>query len=252
MPNGFSGPFRNNERNTYCNFTHVPFGRFQGSTAAPSTAAGVQNLWIVDATYFECRNVTTATAAMPSMGTIANNGINIDTITGAAAKTIEIGQGFSVAQLNAFVTNTSLPFYVRATFNVNTLANVTELFVGFRKSQAYTTTNVTVYTDYATIGIHGATGQLQIQTQKTTGGNVVTDTTNVAVAGQNFTIQVNVSGAGVVTYLKDTTGNGKLIAPTTVAAYTFTTALTVVPFIFYTTVTSHTEVDLCSFSCGFL
>jgi len=251
MPSVFAGPFPSNDKGTYCNFTHQPLAQASGATAVPAVTINTFNQWMVNGNYFECYNTTTSTAAMPTMGTIANNGLNIDTITGASGKTIEITAGNSAAQLLAFASR-SVPFYVRATFNINTLANVTELYVGFRKQQTYQATMPTGYTDYATFGVHGAAGHLQSQTQLASGGNVVTDSTNVVTAATNFTVQVNVDGSGNVTYLRDVLGNGPLIAPTTVVAYQLGAGLTVIPYIVYTTVTSHTEVDLVSFSCGLL
>lgn len=251
MPSVFPGPWLANEKNTICNFTHQPLAQASGATAVPAVTINTFNQWMVNGCYFEQYNTTTSTAAMPTMGTIANNGLNIDTITGASGKSIEITEGNSVAGKNAFVAGTSPAFFVRATFNINTLANVTELYVGFRKQQTYQATLPTGYTDYATIGVHGAAGLLQLQTQLASGGNVVTSTTNSVTAATNFTVQVNVSSAGVVTYLRDVVGNGPLIAPTATAAYTFG-AVTVVPYIIYTTVTSHTEVDLVNYTCGLL
>jgi hypothetical protein len=257
MPSVFPGPWPANVKSTLCNFSHLPVagntGGNPGTTfaAVPATTINTINQWMVNGCYFEQYNTTASTAAVPIMGTIANNGINIDNINGAAAKTIEITEGNAVSIKNAFVAGTSPAFFVRATFNVNTTANVTELYVGFRKQQTYQATMPTGYTDYATIGVHGAAAKLQLQTQLASGGNVVTDTTNTITAATNFTVQVNVSSAGAVTYLFDVTGDGPLIAPTTVAAYSFG-AVTVVPYIVYTTVTSHTEVDLVEYACGLL
>lgn len=255
MPSVFPGPYPANTRNTYCNFTHLPVagntGGNPGTTfaAVPATTINTINQWMVNGAYFEQYNTTASTAAVPIMGTIANNGINIDNINGAAAKTIEITEGNAVSIKNAFVAGTSPAFFVRATFNVNTTADVTSLYVGFRKQQTYQATVPTGYTDYAAIGVSGAAAKLQIQTQLASGGNVVTDTTNTITAATNFTCQVNVSSTGVVTYLIDVTGNGPLVAPTATAAYTFG-AVTVIPYIIYTTVTSHAEVDLVSYVCG--
>lgn len=255
MPSVFTGPYVANEKKTVCNFTHLPVaGNTAGNpgttfAAVPATTINTLNQWMVNGCYFEQYNTTASTAAVPIMGTIANNGINIDNINGAAAKSIEITEGNAVSIKNAFVAGTSAAFFVRATFNINTLANVTSLYVGFRKQQTYQATLPTGYTDYAAIGVSGAAGLIQLQTQLASGGNVLTSTTNSAVAATNFTVQVNVSSAGVVTYLRDVTGNGPLIAPTATAAYTFG-AVTVVPYIIYTTVTSHTEVDLVSYVCG--
>lgn len=254
---GFPGPWPANDKSTICNFGSWMLGANTGGNpgtagaAVPAVTINTVNQWLLPNGYFECYNTTTSTAAMPLMSTLANNGINIDTVTGAAAKTIEITEGNAISIKNAFASR-SVPFFVRATFNINTLANVTELYVGFRKQQTYQATMPTGYTDYATFGVHGAAGHLQSQTQIASGGNTVTDSTNIVTAGTNFTVQVNVDGSGNVTYLRDITGNGPLIAPTTVAAYQFGAGLTLIPYIVYTTVTSHTEVDLVNYTCGLL
>lgn len=247
-----------NEARTICNFTHLPVCANTGGNpgtsfaAVPATTINTVNQWMVNGCYFEQYNTTASSAAAPTMGTLQNGGLNIDTITGAAAKSIEITEGNALSIKNSFVIGTSAAFFVRATLNVNTLANVTSLYIGFRKQATYQATLPTGYADYAVFGISGATGQLKSQTQTASGGNTVTDSTNTVTAGTNFTVQVNVSAAGAVTYLKDTSGNGALVAPTTVAAYSFTNALNVVPYLIYTTVTSHTEVDLLNWTCGYL
>ena len=254
---GFPGPFKGNDKTTICNFGSWMLGANTAGNpgtagaAVPATTINTINQWLLPDGYFECYNTTAATAAMPTMATLANNGINIDTVNGAAAKSIEITEGNAVSIKNAFASR-SVPFFVRATFNVNTLANVTSLYVGFRKQQTYQATLPTGYTDYAVFGISGAAGLLQSQTQTASGGNTVTNSTNTVTAATNFTVQVNVDATGNVTYLRDISGNGPLIAPTTVAAYQFANALTLVPYIIYTTVTSHTEVDLVNYTCGLL
>jgi len=250
MPSTYPSPFFDNQKSMACNFTHQPLAQASGATAVPATTINTFNQWMVNGNYFECYNTTASTAAMPTMGTGANNGLNIDTITGASGKTIEITTGNNVGCLFAFGSRTAA-IYCRATFNINTLANVTSLYIGFRKQQTYQATIPTGYTDYATFGVSGAAGKLQSQTQLASGGNVVTDSTNVVTAGTNFTVQVNVDASGNVTYLRDILGNGPLIAPTSVAAYQFGAGLTIIPYIIYTTVTSHSEVDLVNFCCGF-
>lgn len=248
MPNVFPGPFKGNERNDFVNFSHQPIAVAKGSLAIPAITINTSNAWYVDGKYFEQYNGTTSTAVMPTMGTIANNGLNIDTITGAAAKSIEITQGISAAQLNAFVAGTSPAFFVRATFNINTIANVDDLNVGFRVNSAYSATPDT-YSDYANFGVEGASLLLQSQTNLASAGVVLTSSGVSMVAGQNFTVQVSVSSAGVASY-SYALNNGPMLAATT-AAYTFG-AVTVVPYIIYSTVTSHTEVDLVSYACGLL
>lgn len=252
MPSVYPTPYKNNDRTTICNFYHIPAAQASGATGIPAVTINTFNQWVVDGCGVEQYNTTVSTAAMPTMSTLTNNGLNIDTITGASGKTIELVLGTnSVAQKDAYVAGTSSAFFTRATFNVNTLANVTSLYVGFRKVQTYQATLPAGYTDYAVFGISGAAGHLQSLTQAASGGNTTTDSTNTVTAGTNFTVQVNVSSSGAVTYLKDTTGNGPLIAPTTVAAYSFG-AVTVIPYIIYTTVTSHSEVDLVNWTTGLL
>ena len=256
MPNTFASPWKGNDRNTYINFGSWMLGANTAGNpgtagaAVPAVTINTINQWMMSDGYMECYNTTASTAAMPTMGTILNNGINIDTVNGAAAKTIEITEGNSVSIKNAFTSRTA-GIYVRATFNINTLANVTELRVGFRKQQTYNATE-TSYTDYASFGVVGAAGALQSRTQLASGGVTTTNSTNSVVALTNFTVQVQCDASGNVTYLRDVTGNGPLIAPTTVAAYQFGAGLTLIPYIYYTTVTSHTEVNLVSYSAGLL
>jgi hypothetical protein len=236
------------EQNTFVGkFTNIPtMSASTGGVAA--VTINTYNVWAEPqwSAAFEQYNTTVSSAIAPTMSGTAGQGLNIDTINGAASKTIEITEGNTVNSKNAFVVGTSPAFFVQAGFNINTLANVTDLYVGFRKVQTYQATVPAGYTDYATIGVHSTAGHIQLQTQAASGGNTVTDTTNLATAGTNFTLQVNVSAAGVVTYLI----NGA--APTVTAAYTLTGALTVVPYIVYSTPAGgHTEVDLVSYQCGF-
>ena len=130
------------------------------------------------------------------------------------------------------------------------MANATEVSVGFRKVQSYTASPLSTYTDYAIIGVSGTAGHMKTQTGIAS-AYVVTDTTNVATAAQNFTVQVNVDGSGNVTYLFGD-NNGVLIAPTTVVAAQMG-AVTMVPWIHSTMAAgANGEVDLISYSCGLL
>jgi|GEM_PF-1214149 hypothetical protein len=217
-----------------------------GGTAA--VTINTANVWSIPqwGGYFEQYNTTVSSAIAPTLSTTAGNGLNIDTIGGAASKTIEITEGNSVNSKNAFVTGTSAAFYVQASFNVAIIADVTDLYVGFRKVQAYQATVPAGYTDYATMGVHGISGLLESQTQVGSGGNIITSSTQSITAATTFTIRVNVNAAGVVTYLI----NGAV--PSASAAYTFTSASTVIPYIIYTTPAGgHAEVDLVNYQCGF-
>jgi len=101
------------------------------------------------------------------------------------------------------------------------------------------------YTDIATVGVVGAAGEIETQTQVASGGAIVTDSTQAISAGTNFTVEVLVSNYGVVTYLL----NGSPL--TTSVPYTFTSGLTVVPYLIYTAASGgHAEVDLVSYVSG--
>jgi hypothetical protein len=252
MPNVYPGPYLANDRNDYVAFTGLPI--VQEAIAAASigvVTVNHTNMWYIDGRYFEQYNTVATSVVAPSMGTILNDGLNIGALCNAASKEIEITQGNNAAIKNCFVTRTSPSFFVRATFNINTLANVTELSVGFRKQATYAASPLTTYTDYAIIGVSGTSGHIQTQTGIAS-AYVKTDTTNVATAATNFTLQVNIDGSGNVTYLW-ANANGLLIAPTTVVAAQMGTGLNFIPWIHYTvSAAAASEVDLVSYSCGLL
>ena len=236
--------------------TSVPlFGAIPIASANTGGAAVVTinhtNLWAFPqwGAYFEAYNTVALQVIVPALSTTALKGLNLDSATDANSAAIEITEGISLSAKNLFTIGTSPAFYVQATFSVATLADVTDLIVGFRAVSAYQATvfGASGYTDYAFLGIlgGGTAGEFQIQTQVGSAANVVTDTTQKATAATNFTIRVNVSAAGVVTYLI----NGS--APTATAAYTFTSALQVIPCIYYQAASGgHAEADLVSYQCG--
>ncbi len=251
MPSVFTGPYLGNQRNDYVNFASRPI--VQEAVAAGSIGVVTQghtNGWWLEGKYFEEFNTVDISQVVPAFGSVLNDGLNIGSICDAAADEFEITQGNSAAIKNCFVTQTSPTFFVRATFNIATLADVTELSVGFRKVQTYATSPLSTYTDYAIIGVSGTSGHIQTQTGIAS-AYVKTDTTNVATAATNFTVQVNIDGSGNVTYLW-ANANGALIAPTIVVAAQMGAGSNFVPWIHYTVGAAAAEVDLVSFACGLL
>lgn len=139
---------------------------------------------------------------------------------------------FGAARTNSkfkFTANVSPAFFIELTVNAADIGGLDPFVVGFRKSQANDAT-LTNYTDFACIGARSTTAAdvCVIQTQLNTGGAVITNTTDAWLDGTTKTFRVNVSSAGVVTYLI----NG--IAPTATAAFTFDASDAVVPFIRHT------------------
>lgn len=251
MPSVYPGPYLANERNDYVQFTSRPI--IQEAIAAASigvVTVNHTNAWQLGGKYFEQYNTVDIAQVAPDFGTKLNDGLNIGSLCDAAADEIEITQGNTIAIKNCFVTQTSPAFFVRATFNIATLADVTELSVGFRKVQTYATSPLSTYTDYAIIGVSGTAGHIKTQTGIAS-AYVVTDTTNVATAATNFTVQVNIDASGNVTYLWGN-ANGLLVAPTVVAAAQMGASLNFIPWIHYTVGGAAAEVDLVSYACGAL
>lgn len=137
---------------------------------------------------------------------------------------VEITQGILAHARRAFTIGTSAAFFVRLKFKIEDVSGSDQVGVGFRKTQAYAAA-IATYTDKAFIG--SVSGDIKLNTLLNNAGGVVTDTTNDWADGETHTLQVNVSAAGVVTYLIDG------VAPTVTAAFTFDNADVVVPFIWF-------------------
>ena len=102
------------------------------------------------------------------------------------------------------------------------------------------------YTDFATIGIVGTAGKVQLQTQLATGGVTTTDTTQTVSDAATVQFKVKVSATGVVTY------EYNYAAPTVTAAFTFANATTVIPFIRFTEAADiSTYASISYLECGF-
>lgn len=147
---------------------------------------------------------------------------------------------------HAYTIGTSPAFFVEASFKVADVSGCEPLLVGFRINSANNAV-YTAYADYATIGIKTSANAdlITLSTEVGGGGTTDTNTTDAWTDGQTHTVRVNVTGAGVVTYLIDG------VAPSAVAAYTFTNALQVVPFIrLEHAAAAPGAIHLISFACG--
>ena len=143
--------------------------------------------------------------------------------------------------------------FIKATFTVTDRSGTDQFLVGFRKQEAFAvpvsllTTGDGIYVDFAGIGFSGTTSDL-VKTMTdvgNAGSTTVTDTTFAWADTKTHTLEVRVTKGGVVTYFI----NGVLLGgsvtldglgaaltlQTTVAgaAYTFTNALQIIPWIFH-------------------
>jgi hypothetical protein len=241
-----AGVYFSNTQITYVpSFNSIPIATANTGGVAVVTLNHT-NLWAIPqwGAYFEAYNSVALQAIVPALSTTAGRGLNIDSATGANAASMEITEGNSVNSKNVFTTGSSAAFYVQAQINIAVLNTVQNICVGFREVGTYQAA-LASYSDYAAIGVLGTAGEFEIQTQKASGGETDTDTTQAATAATTFTLRVNVSSAGVVTY----TINGA--PPTVTAAYTFTASTKVIPFIYWLSASgAHGEMDLVSYQCG--
>lgn len=165
----------------------------------------------------------------------------------------ELTQGYTDNAKHIFTIGTSEAFFIKAKIYLADASGAITAVAGFRSvtditadgSRGYTGTFAD-YPEYAAIGKDtGAT--IKISTELREGGQVTTDTTNTWRDEDTAkTLEVYVSSAGVVTYKIDGS------APTTTAAFTFTSGIKVIPFFWIT----HGS-DICeyatieSWECGY-
>lgn len=153
----------------------------------------------------------------------------------------EYTQGILARSKQAMVIGTD-EFYFKCKLSIADVSGADEVAVGFRKAEAYQA-NIDDYADMAVLNVIG--GAIKIETMVGAAGTVTTDTTDAWADAAIKTLEVYVRRDGVVTYKIDGA------APTVVAAYTFTDALTVVPFfhLLHATTTPG-DVILQEWECG--
>jgi hypothetical protein len=212
-------------------------------TACTGTA-GDHNVLYTGKNAFDWYVIGTQTILAPSLDTF---GLNLVQDAGTAGDGMELCMGVTAISPAAFIIGTDAAFFITVEFKAEDVSGTNPLIVGFRKAQAFDAT-LANYTDFVSIGLVGTANPntIYIQTQKTTAGVVATDTTQTVADGIVVRFSIKVSSAGVVTYLVNSA------APTATAAYTFTTGLTVVPFIRFTEAAHFTSYASCDyFELGF-
>jgi hypothetical protein len=221
-------------------FTVQPVTAKVGGGAATGTA-GDNNVLFTQFGQYEWNVIGTQTILAPSLGTTGLNLVQDQT----ASDGIELCTGVTSLSPNAFTINQDAAFFFQANIKVEDVSGCNPLLIGLRKTQAYNAT-LSNYTDFASIGIVGTAGHIQLQTQLNGGGVTTTDTTDVATDGSVISLKIKVSSAGVVTY------EYNYQTPTVVAAFTFDANDVVIPFIRLTQAADVTTyADLQWFEMGF-
>jgi hypothetical protein len=215
--------------------------------AVPSGVAGDINLVHMQGDNIMEEFVITAQAILAPRMTTAGLEIGGDQI---ATNGYEYNFGANRAGYarHTFTSQTSAAFFVEATFVVTTVASVDPLWIGFRKDAANNGV-YTNYTDAAFIGLRPTTAATVAIVGDALNGGAwnYTNTTNAWANGATIKVRVNVSGAGVVTYLIN--GAAPAVAP---AAFTFDAGDLLIPCIHFTqAAAAFTPIKLVQFACGF-
>jgi len=158
----------------------------------------------------------------------------------------EYGFGILDNSKHAYTIGTSAAFFFECSIRIADVTGADPVYIGFRKTEAYQAT-FTNYTDFALIGVEESQNSalITIADQLNTGGVTYTNTTDAFADGETHVLRVNVSAAGVVTYLIDG------VAPTATHALTFDNGDVVVPcFYFLQGTTNPGEIHIVEMNCG--
>lgn len=156
---------------------------------------------------------------------------------------VELCPGILNSNPMAFKIGEDAAFFVRVRFSIGDVSGTDDCAVGFRGVQAYEA-NLDDYENMAVLNV--ISGNINIETVLADASTVTTDTTDNWADGETHELKVLVSNAGVVTYQIDNA------APTVTAAYTFTDALYVVPFMFFLNATDLVDtLNILEWECGF-
>ena len=154
--------------------------------------------------------------------------------------------GHTTRSRHAYTIGTDGAFFVEATFKVADCGASDPLWLGFRILGAPNAAFAT-YTDAGVIGLHNTTGAdlVIIGSNLNNAGWAYVDSTDAWLDGEAHKLRVNVSAAGVVTYLIDD------VAPSVTQALTFDNGDVVIPFIhhLFSGAASGT-IHLQQFACG--
>lgn len=221
-------------------FDHQPACMANVGYGDPTGSAGDELRMITaQGNFFEYHIIGTQSILAPVFGADGLN-IGMDQTSGDG---VELGQGITARSRGAFVIDTAPAFHFKVQASIDDVTGAAEFAVGFRKAEAYQAA-LDDYDELACLNV--LAGDIKIETILNGGTTTTTDTTDNWADGATVTLDVFVSGAGVVTYEIDGA------APTTVAAFTFDTAEVLIPFLYFKHAADLAEeVNLKLWECGY-
>lgn len=190
-----------------------------GGGAATGDAGDENRLLFHDA-YFEYHILGTQTILFPQR---AATGLDIS-MDQTNNDGVEFGNGIETGMGASYTVGTDPAFFAKCKFSIADVSGTDDCAFGFRKLEAYQA-NIDDYDEMACLNV--ISGDIKIETILNNGATSTTDTTNNWADAETHTLEVYVSGTGVVTYKIDGA------APTTTATFTFDTGEVVIPFFYF-------------------
>jgi hypothetical protein len=135
--------------------------------------------------------------------------------------------------------------FFEATINETDISDITKLFIGFRKAEAFQA-SIDDYDELAAIGVDDS-ANIDIITILNDGTTGTTDTTQNKTEGTAITLRVVVKNSGVVEFLID--GSTPTVVP---APFTFDSGEVIVPFLHFVADTGDPGAYVSAWRCGVL
>ena len=227
------------EKYVYEDFKQNPVYSAKTGAAATGTA-GDENILMLPATAFEYHILGTQTIVAP---VVTASGLNLGSMDQTANDGLELNHGILSSQIPSFTVGTDAAFFFRVRFSIADVSGTDDCAFGLRKVEV--NGPLDDYADLACLNV--IAGAITLETIIGAAATVSTDSTDAWADTETHELQVNVSAAGVVTYLIDG------VAPTVTAAYTFADGLNVMPFGYFLQDTDISgAVPLMVWECGYL
>jgi hypothetical protein len=192
-------------------------------------------------------SIETTGTAVAKVPTVSADGLELpqdaDHTDGVTA--VELTHGTTSRSRAAFTVGTDADFYMEATIKVDDISDVTSMFFGWRKAEAYQA-DPESYDEMAAFQIGGtADGQINIWTIQNNGATTKTDTTltDWIDAGEH-TLKVIVRKNGKVEFYYDSA------VPTVTQAFSFDSGEVVVPYLHLDGETGDAGVSISSWKVG--
>lgn len=166
------------------------------------------------------------------------------------AGAVEITNGTTALSRAAHVVGSLLTddkeLYLKAKIKIDDISDVTELWVGLRKAEAYQA-DPESYDELVAFNIgKDADGQVEIHTILNNATTVETDTTETDIVdGGEHTFEIRVKNSGVVKFLYDGA------EPTVTKAFTFDAGEVIIPFLHLDTETGDPGVSISEWKVGY-